>query len=186
MEEMIDQDLIKKLRSERCWSQEHLALASGISLRTVQRIETHGKCSLDSRKALAATFDLDVADLSVNTTITLSSDNDCKREAAISWLELVDSGEYGLSWQNAAPLFKDRISSTEWVKALKQIRKPFGKVTSRSIKTATKHNSLPGVPDGQYIVVKLITSYERKQSSVETVTLSRESNGWRVAGYFIK
>ena len=51
MEYMIDKDLIKKLRKERSWSQDQLASVSGLSLRTIQRIENEGACSLESKSA---------------------------------------------------------------------------------------------------------------------------------------
>jgi len=53
---------IKRLRLQRAWSQEELAECSGISVRTIQRLEKGGQMSLESRKALAATFDLDASD----------------------------------------------------------------------------------------------------------------------------
>ena len=59
----IDSELIKSLRSERGWSQEQLATVAGLSLRTVQRIENEGVCSLESRRALAAAFEEDVSAL---------------------------------------------------------------------------------------------------------------------------
>ncbi|MGE0458783.1 MAG: helix-turn-helix transcriptional regulator [Bauldia sp.] len=56
-------ELLLKLRSERSWSQDELAAASGLNLRTVQRIEKDGAGSLQSKKALAAAFDIDPRDL---------------------------------------------------------------------------------------------------------------------------
>ena len=56
METSVNSDKIKQLRIERSWSQEKLALASGLSLRTIQRVENEGVCSLDTRQAIAATF----------------------------------------------------------------------------------------------------------------------------------
>jgi DNA-binding XRE family transcriptional regulator len=55
--------LIKRLREEKSWSQEHLAEASGISLRTIQRVETEGNASSETKLALAATLGVDVAEL---------------------------------------------------------------------------------------------------------------------------
>ncbi len=52
----IDSAMIKKLREERSWSQEHLASVTGLSLRTIQRIESEGSASLESRMAIAAAF----------------------------------------------------------------------------------------------------------------------------------
>ena len=67
MEQMIDRDLIKRLRGERSWSQDHLASVSGLSLRTVQRIENEGSCSLESKKALASAFGIKANNLDINT-----------------------------------------------------------------------------------------------------------------------
>ena len=59
----INSALVKRLRSEKSWSQEELAMASGLNLRTVQRIETDATASLQSKKALAAAFAVSVRDL---------------------------------------------------------------------------------------------------------------------------
>lgn len=57
---------IRRWREERCWSQEHLADAAGIGLRTVQRIENGDKASRESVMALAAAFNVDVIALAVD------------------------------------------------------------------------------------------------------------------------
>jgi DNA-binding XRE family transcriptional regulator len=59
----INAALVKQLRSEKFWSQEELATASGLNLRTVQRIEKEATASLQSKKALAAAFDIAVKEL---------------------------------------------------------------------------------------------------------------------------
>jgi len=51
-------DKIKKLRQDNCWSQDLLAKASGLSLRTIQRIEKEGNASAETQLALAATFNV--------------------------------------------------------------------------------------------------------------------------------
>jgi transcriptional regulator with XRE-family HTH domain len=55
--------IIRKLRLQRGWSQEQLAQISGLSIRTVQRIERGQKPSLESVKSLAAIFETTVAEL---------------------------------------------------------------------------------------------------------------------------
>ena len=52
-----------RLRKARSWSQDELAIASGLNLRTIQRIEKEASASLQSKKALASAFDIDVHDL---------------------------------------------------------------------------------------------------------------------------
>lgn len=59
----VDTKLIKALREERAWSQEHLATVAGLSARTVQRLEADGNASLESKMAIAAAFDVEPARL---------------------------------------------------------------------------------------------------------------------------
>ena len=59
----INADLVIKARKSKSWSQEELAIAAGLNLRTVQRIESEAAASLQSKKALASALDLDIHDL---------------------------------------------------------------------------------------------------------------------------
>ena len=59
----IDIARIKTLREARGWSQEHLASVSGLSPRTVQRMETEGKASHESRMAVSAALGIEPAQL---------------------------------------------------------------------------------------------------------------------------
>ena len=55
--------IIQKLRVDKGWSQEELAAHSGLSVRTIQRIENGKRASLESLKCLAAVFETQVSDL---------------------------------------------------------------------------------------------------------------------------
>ena len=59
MDMKVKSSLIRKYRSERLWSQDQLALASGLSLRTIQRLEARGSASQETVKALAAVFEVE-------------------------------------------------------------------------------------------------------------------------------
>jgi transcriptional regulator with XRE-family HTH domain len=59
----INRSLLLALRKQRAWSQDELAVAAGLNLRTVQRIERSGTASLQSKKALAAAFNIEISDL---------------------------------------------------------------------------------------------------------------------------
>lgn len=50
---------LKKLRLEYKWSQTQLAELSGLSLRTIQRIENGEKPSIESIKGLSSLFEID-------------------------------------------------------------------------------------------------------------------------------
>lgn len=54
---------VRKLRLKRAWSQEQLAQFSGLSIRTIQRIERGQKAGLESLKSLAAVFEVELDEL---------------------------------------------------------------------------------------------------------------------------
>lgn len=59
----INAELVKKLRADKQWSQEQLATACGLNLRTIQRLENTGNASIESVRALAAVFAVDASSL---------------------------------------------------------------------------------------------------------------------------
>ncbi|CCQ10055.1 transcriptional regulator, XRE family [Pseudoalteromonas luteoviolacea B = ATCC 29581] len=54
----INSELIQQLRKKRSWSQDELAIATGLNLRTIQRIEKEASASLQSRKAIASALEV--------------------------------------------------------------------------------------------------------------------------------
>ncbi|MDM7859043.1 DUF4177 domain-containing protein [Alteromonas sp. ASW11-36] len=67
----INAELVLELRTRKCWSQEELALASGLNLRTIQRIEKEATASLQSKKALASALDVSFDDLDYEETVKM-------------------------------------------------------------------------------------------------------------------
>lgn len=55
----INAKLIKDSRTQRHWTQQHLADACGLSLRTIQRVERYGSASNETVAALASVFEID-------------------------------------------------------------------------------------------------------------------------------
>ncbi|MBL1434797.1 MAG: helix-turn-helix domain-containing protein [Rhodobacteraceae bacterium] len=62
--------IIRKLRLNKGWSQEHLAEISGVSTRTIQRIERGKTASLESLKCLAAVFETNITTLREDDPMT--------------------------------------------------------------------------------------------------------------------
>ena len=79
---------VKELRKERRWSQEYLAELSGLSLRTVQRIESSGKAGHGSIRALAMAFEIDDSVLELELALSKSSNGWKKRPAWVRVLFL--------------------------------------------------------------------------------------------------
>lgn len=107
-------------------------------------------------------------------------------QQAQSWLKLVDSGNYANSWNEAAGYFRDAISSEKWVQSLNAVRAPLGKLESRKLSSAQYATTLPGAPDGEYVVLKYSTSFQNKKSATETLTMRLDEGQWRAVGYFIR
>ena len=61
--------MIKNLRTKYHYSQEQLAQMSGLSLRTIQRVESGQSASLETLKSLAAVFEIDVDVLKGDITV---------------------------------------------------------------------------------------------------------------------
>ena len=61
---------IQQRRLEKGWSQEELARHSGLSTRTIQRIESGQKAGLESLKCLAAVFETSISTLMQEQTMT--------------------------------------------------------------------------------------------------------------------
>lgn len=77
--------IIGKLRLQRGWSQSQLAEMAGMSSRTVQRIEQGRRPSLETCKALASVFEVDLSimrpeKLTMNSDTILKAD---KQEAML-------------------------------------------------------------------------------------------------------
>ena len=109
------------------------------------------------------------------------------QKAAEQWLSLVDAAKFAESWQSAAAYFQAALAQDQWERTLGAVRKPLGDLVSRKLKSATYATTLPGAPDGEYVVLQFDTSFTNKKVAIETVTPMREKDGqWKVSGYFIK
>ena len=103
-------------------------------------------------------------------------------DAARTWLELVDEGQWDESYQATGAAFR-RINTAEvWAATSEKVRVPLGAVISR---TFISQQNLPAPPAG-YEVVKFRTHYANKPHAVETVSLDREGGEWRIVGVMIE
>ena len=113
--------------------------------------------------------------------------NEAAKKSAESWLAVVDKGDYAASYDEAASIFKLAITKEDWLQKVRAARGPLGKMISRKLKLMQYETTLPGAPDGEYVVIQYDTSFENKRSAVETITPTLDKDGqWRVSGYFIR
>lgn len=115
------------------------------------------------------------------------SAEDAALKASQKWLDLVDKGQYAESWDEAAQYFKAAVDKEQWKGRMNGFRAPFGKLLSRKVKSQQHATSLPGAPDGKYVVIQYETSFQNKKSALETVTPMLGKDGaWRVSGYYVR
>ncbi|HUO10776.1 MAG TPA: DUF4019 domain-containing protein [Phycisphaerae bacterium] len=136
--------------------------------------------------------------LAMNTT----DQNDPATKAAIKdaapvaqhWAEFLDNAQYAQSYDSAAAVFRNAMTSEQWQSTIRSIREPLGKTLSRTQLNATcmvlsseNKTPLPNMPPGKYVIVQFKTDFENKKGAIETITPRLEPDGkWHVAGYFIK
>lgn len=78
--------IVRKLRLEKGWSQEQLAELCNLSVRTIQRIERGQKPSLESLNALAAVFEIEVSNLTMEAVMTPKATLSTEEEEAIVYV----------------------------------------------------------------------------------------------------
>ncbi len=108
-------------------------------------------------------------------------------QSAQDWLALVDHGNYGQSWEEAASFFQSKVTKADWQHALQQVRLPLGAAGNRSLMGSMYETDLPDAPKGEYVVIQYKTEFAGKNQFIETITPMLDKDGkWRVSGYFIK
>lgn len=109
------------------------------------------------------------------------------QKAAEAWLALTDSDKYAECWEEASTNFKAAVSKDKWVGMVSSVRDPLGALQSRKLASAKYVKNPPNTPEGEYVILRYDTSFEKLTSAVETVSMTLDKDGqWRAAGYFIK
>lgn len=78
---------IRERRIEKGWTQEELARHSGLSSRTIQRIETGNNAGLESLKSLAAVFETSISVLMQEQTMTEQQTNNVAEKLQLLKIE---------------------------------------------------------------------------------------------------
>ncbi|MCF6231737.1 MAG: helix-turn-helix domain-containing protein [Rhodobacteraceae bacterium] len=108
--------ILRKLRLDRGWSQEQLAEISGVSTRTIQRIERGRNASLESLKCLAAVFETDFITLREDTEMP-DQNLTIKDRDALDKLQILMAGQEGRF--SDAGLSEGESEAMEYVRDIK-------------------------------------------------------------------
>ncbi|MDB4076357.1 helix-turn-helix domain-containing protein [Porticoccaceae bacterium] len=71
--------IVKKLRLKHKWSQEQLAELCGLSVRTIQRVESGNEVSLETLRSLASVFEVDISTFTEEITMIDKESDDWKQ-----------------------------------------------------------------------------------------------------------
>lgn len=113
-----------------------------------------------------------------------SAKQDSAEAAAEDWLALVDSAAYDDSWQKAAPVFQSGIGQDQWAQTLQQVSAQVGSIENRMLQDSQYRTTLPNAPEGEYVVLQYVSSFERLPQAMEMVVMTKTGVGdWQAAGY---
>lgn len=113
--------------------------------------------------------------------------DDAAQAAAESWLRIVDTGNYGLSYEETATVFKRVMPGEKWTAALAGARAPLGGLTSRTLVSREGSDQRPGAPPGKYFTIRFTSAFANAPKASETIMLMLDDDrGWRVVGFTIR
>ena len=107
--------------------------------------------------------------------------------AADAWLAHLDGGDLAASWSDASSLFRQMVTREQWAEQHGRLVSVLGRPQERWLRDTEHRTAVSGAPDGQYVLLRYDTRFERKQEAVETVVTMLDSDGaWHVGGYFVQ
>lgn len=118
-------------------------------------------------------------------SINAQAANGTAEEAALAWLEAIDSGEFEQAWESSSTLLKVPLSPNMLSRTISAARRDFGTVQSRRRVSLIRETSMPGAPRGDYAILTFQTSFENRPQITETITPHLEEGTWRVSGYYV-
>jgi transcriptional regulator with XRE-family HTH domain len=74
--------IVKRLRTKKGWSQDHLATLTGLSLRTIQRVEAGRSASMETVNSLSAVFETDITQFTEEINV-IDKDAESWKEAPL-------------------------------------------------------------------------------------------------------
>lgn len=108
------------------------------------------------------------------------------RPVAERWLDLVESGKYGESWDALSIQAKEKITRTQWIAYLEAKRKPLGAAKSREPDGDQYFKSLPGFPDHEGLIFRYQVLFQAAGPVAESIGLILEKDGtWKPQAYLL-
>ena len=105
---------------------------------------------------------------------------------ALGFLGYLDQGRFADSYAYTGMLIRAQLDRDAFSAQIQKTRAGTGALQSRELIDAGYTTTVPGAPEGQYVVLHYHASFANRQDAVETLTLAFAKGYWRVVGYYIK
>ena len=105
---------------------------------------------------------------------------------ALGFVGYLDQGRFADSYAYTSMLIRSQLDREAFSTQIQKTRAGTGALQSRELMDANYATTVPGAPEGQYVILHYHASFANRQDAVETVTLAFAKGYWRVAGYYIK
>ena len=117
---------------------------------------------------------------------TLRDDRD-SIDAGIKWLALIDSGKAGAAWDLSSKQLKSSVTRAQFIEGMRESRKSLGKLEARTAERFARSHKMPGVPDGDYVIIEYTAQFAQgKKLQEQLVWAIEDGDIWRVAGYYYR
>ena len=114
------------------------------------------------------------------------AEEEAAQRQALGFLGYLDHGRYADSYAYTGMLIRATNDRDSFALQIKKARAGTGALQSRSLIDASYATSVPGAPEGQYVLLHYDASFANRPEAVETLTLAFAKGYWRVSGYYIK
>jgi hypothetical protein len=105
---------------------------------------------------------------------------------ALGFLGYLDHGRFADSYAYTGMLIRSQLDREAFASEVEKARAGTGAIQSRELIDAGYATSVPGAPEGQYVVLHYHSSFAKRADTVETLTLAFANGYWRVSGWYIK
>jgi Protein of unknown function (DUF4019) len=115
-----------------------------------------------------------------------AADEQAAQRQALGFVGYLDQGRFADSYAYTGMLIRAQLDRDAFSTQIQKTRVGTGALQSRELIDAGYSTSVPGAPEGQYVILHYHASFANRPDAVETVTLAFAKGYWRVAGYYIK
>jgi hypothetical protein len=105
---------------------------------------------------------------------------------ALGFLGYLDQGRFADSYSYTGMLLRNQLDREAFASKVESARANTGALQSRELVDAGYTTSVPGAPEGQYVILHYHSSFVRRPDTVETLTLALAKGYWRIDGWYIK